>query len=66
MIHRFRSGPIRYWRGRHLYEVSHAYEGEGFIGLRDGRIIAQAPEPAVVARMMIEAGDILPASTQPI
>lgn len=54
MIQRFKSGPIRFTRGRSFYEVAHAYDGAGFIGLRDGRIIATAPDPAAVARAMIK------------
>ncbi|WP_292072848.1 hypothetical protein [Brevundimonas sp. UBA7534] len=54
MIPRFKSGPIRFTRGRRFYEVAHAYDGKGFIGLCDGRIIATAPDPAAVARAMIK------------
>lgn len=54
MIQRFKSGPIRFTRGRRFYEVAHAYDGEGFIGLCDGRIIATAPDRAAVARAMIK------------
>lgn len=46
---------IRFWRGRKLYQVTHAYEGEGFIGLCDGRIVAKAPDQAGVARVLIMA-----------
>ena len=55
MIQRFKSGPIRFTRGRRFYEVAHAYDGEGFIGLCDGRVIATAPDPASVARAIIMA-----------
>lgn len=55
MTQRFKAGPIRFTRGRRFYEVAHALDGEGFIGLCDGRIIATAPEPASVARAMIMA-----------
>lgn len=55
MIERFKSGPIRFTRGRRFYEVAHAYNGQGYIGLCDGRVIATAPDPAAVARAMIKA-----------
>lgn len=54
MIQRFKSGPIRFTRGRRFYEVAHAYDGEGSIGLCDGRIIATAQDRAAVARAMIK------------
>lgn len=55
MTQHFKTGPIRFMRGRRFYEVAHAYDGEGFIGLCDGRVIATAPDPAAVARAMIKS-----------
>lgn len=54
-IQRFKAGAIRFTRGRKFYEVAHAYDGDGFIGLCDGRVIATAAEPAAVARVMIKS-----------
>lgn len=48
-----RSDPLRFTRGRHAYIVSRAYDGDGYIGLRDGRIIARDAERANVARALI-------------
>jgi hypothetical protein len=56
-IQRFKAGPIRFTRGQRFYEVAHAYDGRGFIGLCDGRVIATAAEPAAVARAMIKHVD---------
>lgn len=46
---------IQFWRGSSLYQVAPAYEGSGFIGLRDGRIVATAPDRAGVMRALILA-----------
>jgi hypothetical protein len=48
-----RIGPLRFTRGRHAYIVAPAYDGEGYIGLRDGRIVARALERADVTRALI-------------
>lgn len=45
--------PLRFTRGRHVYIVARAYDGEGYIGIRDGRIVARDQERAVVARALI-------------
>jgi len=47
--------PIRFWQGQRLYQVAQAHEGEGIIGLCDGRIVAKAPDRAGVARVLIMA-----------
>jgi hypothetical protein len=53
-----RPQPIRFTRGRHLYQIARSRTGdEGFIGMRDGRIIAQGPDPAWVVRLMITSSD---------
>lgn len=57
MNQRFNSGPIRFTRGRRFYEVAHSYDGVGFIGLCDGRIVAKALDPAIVAKAMINTQD---------
>lgn len=54
-IQRFKAGAIRFTRGRKFYEVAHAYDGQGYIGLCDGRVIATATDPAAVARAMIKS-----------
>jgi hypothetical protein len=48
-----RIGPLRFTRGRHAYIVARAYDGEGYIGLRNGRIVARGQERAQVARTLI-------------
>ncbi|WP_438853060.1 hypothetical protein [Brevundimonas nasdae] len=45
--------PIQFWRGRDLYQIAPAYEGNGFIGLRSGRVVATAPDTAGVMRALI-------------
>lgn len=47
------NGPLRFTRGRHTYIVAPAYDGDGYIGLRDGRIVARAQERALVTRALI-------------
>lgn len=54
-IQRFKAGAIRFTRGRRFYEVAHAYDGAGYIGLCDGRVIATAADPAAVARALIKS-----------
>lgn len=45
--------PLRFFRGHHAYIVGRAYEGEGYVGLRDGKVIVRDAERAVVARVLI-------------
>lgn len=47
--------PIKFWRGRDLYQIAPAREGAGFIGLCSGRVVATAPDPASVMRALIKA-----------
>lgn len=47
--------PIQFWRGQHLYQIAPAREGDGFIGLRSGRVVATAPNAAGVMRTLIKA-----------
>ncbi|WP_291538662.1 hypothetical protein [Brevundimonas sp.] len=53
-----RKAPLRFVRGGHLFHIAKAYaEGEkGFVGLRDGRVLARAPEASQVARLLILGG----------
>ena len=46
-------GPLRFWRGRHFYQIAPAYEGVGFIGLCDGRVVARAMERRTVMRLIL-------------
>ena len=48
-----RIGPLRFTRGLHAYIVAPAYDGEGYIGIRDGRIIVRDQEQALVTRSLI-------------
>lgn len=47
--------PIRFWRGRQLYQIAPAHEGDGYIGLCSGRVVAMAPDVAGVMRALIMA-----------
>lgn len=47
------SAPLRFWRGRHFYQIAPAYEGAGFMGICDGRVIAKAPHRAAVMRELL-------------
>ena len=49
-----RVGPLTFTRGRHAYIVARAYDGDGYIGLRDGRIVVRHLERAKVARQLIQ------------
>jgi hypothetical protein len=53
-----RIGPLRFTRGRHAYIVAPAHDGQGYIGLRDGRIVTRDDERAKVARSLIMDGMI--------
>lgn len=51
-------GPIRFSRGASLYQIAPSYTEEvGFIGIRDGRVVAKAADKAQVASAMIRAAD---------
>lgn len=45
--------PLVFWRGHRLYQIAPAREGDGFVGLRDGRMIATAPDRPAVMRAML-------------
>lgn len=47
--------PLRFWRGQRFYQIAPAYDGVGFIGLCDGRVVATAPDRASVMRALIKA-----------
>lgn len=49
-----RDEPIRFTRGRHLYQIALNYRGgEGYVGLRDGRLVVQGDSKASVARALV-------------
>jgi hypothetical protein len=49
---------LHFFRGRHLYQIAKAYDGEsGYLGLRDGQIIARGHDRVEVARVLISSGD---------
>lgn len=49
-----RPEPIRFIRGRSLYQIARAHGGEeGYIGIVDGRVVARGPERAAIARALI-------------
>lgn len=50
-----RSEPIRFWWGSRLYQIAHVHEGDGFMGLCDGRIVATAPDRPGVMRALLLA-----------
>lgn len=47
------TGLLRFWRGRHFYQIAPAYEGAGFIGICDGRVIAKALDRPAVMRTLL-------------
>lgn len=49
------TGTLRFWRGQRFYQIAPAYEGNGFIGLCEGRVVATAPDRAGVMRTIIKA-----------
>ena len=50
-----RPEPIRFTRGRRLYQIARAYNGEsGYVGICDGRIVARGAESAAGAKALIE------------
>lgn len=49
-----RPEPLRFIRGRSLYQIARAYDGEdGYIGIVDGRVVARGAERDSVARVLI-------------
>lgn len=53
MSARRRPEPIRFWRGTRLYQIAHMHDGDGFMGLCDGRVIATAPDRPSVMRALL-------------
>lgn len=52
-----KSEPICFWRGSRLYQIAHVHEGNGFMGLCDGRVIATAPDrPGVMRAILMTTG----------
>ncbi len=50
------SAPMSFWRGKHLYQIAPAYEGSGYMGLCDGRVVATASNRPAVMRIILMAG----------
>jgi hypothetical protein len=51
------TGALRFWRGQHFYQIAPAYEGPGFIGICNGRVIAVASDrPAVMRALVMTLG----------
>lgn len=48
-----RPEPIRFWRGKRLYQIAHVHDGDGYMGLCDGRVIATAPDRSAVMRVLL-------------
>jgi hypothetical protein len=46
---------LAFFHGKHLCQIAPDREGRGFVGLRNGRVIATAPDRAGVARALIKA-----------
>lgn len=53
MSARQRPEPIRFWRGRRFYQIAHTHEGDGYMGLCDGRVVATAPDRPAVMRAIL-------------
>ena len=51
--------PMVFMRGGKLLQVARAYEPneEGFVGLRNGCILARSPDAFRVAKALIRGGD---------
>lgn len=46
---------LAFFHGAHLCQIAPEPSGRGFIGLRNGRVVATAPDRASVARAIIKA-----------
>ncbi|WEK57698.1 MAG: hypothetical protein P0Y52_14310 [Candidatus Brevundimonas phytovorans] len=46
---------LSFFHGNQLCQIAPERDGEGFIGLRNGRVVATAPDRASVARALIKA-----------
>lgn len=44
---------VTFARGRSLFQIATAFAGKGYVGLRDGRVVARGEDRAAVARMLI-------------
>lgn len=44
---------LAFFQGSRLYQITSDREGGGFVGLRNGRVVATAPDRAGVARALI-------------
>ena len=46
--------PLIFTRGRRMYQIAPAYaDGQGFVGVCNGRIIATADSPELVVRAIL-------------
>ncbi len=46
---------LSFFHGNQLCQIAPERDGRGFIGLRNGRVVATAPDRASVARALIKA-----------
>lgn len=45
---------VRFTRGASFYQIAPAYAGgDGYVGLRDGRVVARGLSPVEVARALL-------------
>jgi len=44
---------MHFWRGTQIYHIAQAREGDGFIGLCNGRVIGKAPDRPSLMRMIL-------------
>jgi hypothetical protein len=51
---RLHTGPLRFVRGRHLYQITPSHTGAGYVGICDGRVVARALAAEQVARALIQ------------
>jgi hypothetical protein len=57
--------PLSFMRGARLYQIARARDGAGYVGFRDGRIVASGAERADVARVLIDGATSRPVSHFP-
>ena len=50
-----RPQPIAFMRGGRLYQIARAREGLGYVGYRDGRLVASGAEKADVVKVLLAA-----------
>jgi hypothetical protein len=53
-MNRPRNEPLRFTRGRRLYQIVRSYLGDdGYLGICDGRVVARGVDRVEVARVLI-------------